>query len=270
MTVEKVSTGQGVDNVASMVQILLRKKTILANVFRDVSNFWQPGDKSISFPKSTKELTVQNLAVGQKGDDQDAVLELDKLPIDQRAHIQFVVPEFDQEVSKVEILENAINETLSAHAIYFDEKLFASLILTLNATDVTGGIVQDSIVDAITALDNLDVPDEDRRFVFGRGAYGALLKLTGFVDSSQSNLDLVRRGVIGQLYGIPVFKSSIVADGDGYLTHRDAVSFGFAKNAKTESESAIGYGVGSRRWAVDAHFGTKEMQAGNMAVRITT
>ena len=53
------NTGQ--DSIASMVQVKLRKNTILSNIFMDVSSFATEGDKSISFPYWSNSFSVQKL-----------------------------------------------------------------------------------------------------------------------------------------------------------------------------------------------------------------
>lgn len=268
MTVEKVTKGLGQDSVSSMVQEILRESSVLASVFMDVSLFAEEGDVSISFPRNTNRFSVQKLNGAQKGDDQDLVIDFDQLPLSEEAHIQWVIKKFDQKRSKVAILENAIENATGEHALSLDQDLVAQLD-GLTTTDITGGITQDNIVDAKTAANIGRIPRTNRRWVFGNGAYGSLLKIAGFVDASQSNLEIVRTGQIGVLYGDPVFESDVYPSGEGLLTHRDAVAYGFASGPEVEDQKAIEYGTGSRRWVMDQLYGTKLMNGGKLAIKVT-
>ncbi len=268
MTVERTTQGQGQDSVSGMIQAILRENSVLSAVFSDVSQFASPGDKSISFPRNTNRFQVQKLTGAQKGDDQELIIDLDKLELSEEAHIQWVIKKFDQARSKQSILENAIENATGEHAIQLDEDIIKELIPNITNANITGGITQDNIVDTITAANQARIPRSNRRWVFGNAAYGELLKIDGFVDASKSNLDIVRVGQIGTLYGVPVFESDVMEPGQGLLTHRDALAFGFGSGPAVESESVIKYGTGSRRWVMDQLYGLKTLNGGKMAVRL--
>lgn len=268
MTVENTTKGLGQDSVSSMVQEILREQSVLASVFRDVSEFAEEGDTSISFPRNTNRFKVQKLNGAQKGDDQELIIDFDKLPLDEEAHIQWVIKKFDQKRSKVAILENAIENATGEHAITLDADLVDELLAGLTTTSVTGGVTQDNIVDTITAANVARIPRTNRRWVFGNGSYGTLLKIDGFVDASKSNLEIVKTGQIGVLYNVPVFESDVYPVDEALLTHRDALVYGFGSGPEVEDQKAIEYGTGSKRWVMDQLYGVKTMNAGKMAIRL--
>ena len=267
--VEKTTQGLGQDSVSDMVQEILRESSVLAGVFWDVSEFAEEGDASISFPKNTNRFAVQKLNGAQKGDDQDLVIDFDKLDLDEEAHIQWVIKKFDQKRSKVKILENAIENATGEHAYQLDVDLVEELLAGLTTSAVTGGITQDKIVDTITAANIARIPRKNRRWVFGNAGYGTLKKIAGFVDASQSNLEIVKTGQIGELYGVPVFESDAYPSAEALLTHKDAVAYGFSAGPEVESESAISYGTGSKRWVMDQLYGCKTMNGGKLAIKLT-
>lgn len=269
MPVEQTTQGLGQDSVSSMVQEILREQSVLAGVFNDVSMFAEDGDVSISFPRNTNRFSVQKLSGSEKGDDQELVIDFDKLNLDQEAHIQWVIKKFDQKRSKVSILENAIENATGEHAISLDDDMVTELLAGLTTTPVTGGVTQDNIVDTITAANLARIPRKDRRWVFGNSSYGVLLKIDGFVDASKSNLEIVKTGQIGVLYNIPVFESDAYPVGEALLTHKNALAYGFAAGPEVESQQAIEYGTGSKRWVMDQLYGVKTMNNGAMAIKLT-
>lgn len=265
------NTGQ--DSISSMVQVKLRKQSVLSSVFADLSSFASPGDKSVSFPKWINSFAVQKLSGTQKGDDQEALFDLDKLDLDVEAHIQWAIKKFDQARAKVQILQQAIGEATLQHALGLDADLYTALngsVLVGNpAYDLSGAVAQATIVDMITAANVARIPKADRTFLFSNAEYGNLLKIDGFVDASKSNLDIVRNGQIGTLYGIPVVESDEIAAGESFLVHKSAVGYAFGANPALEDQSAIEYGTGSRRWVMDALRGHKALNGGKLVIRLS-
>ena len=275
MAVEKVTSASntGQDSISSMVQVKLRANAVLASIFTDVSNFAQTGDKSISFPRWSNSFQVQKLSGATKGDDQEALFELDKLELSEEAHIQWVIKKFDQARAKVEILQQAISEATVQHALSLDSDIYDALdgsVLTSNgAYDLSGAVSQANIVAMITAANVARIPKQNRAFIFSNAEYGVLLGIDGFVDASKSNLDIVKNGQIGTLYGIPVFESDAVDATKSYLVHKAAVCYGFGSMPSVEDEKAIAYGTGSRRWVMDQMYGQKALQAGKLVIRLS-
>jgi len=262
------NTGQ--DSIASIVQVKLRKSSILSSIFTDVTSFAMEGDKSISFPRWTNAFSVQKLSGSQKGDDQEALFDLDQLNLNQEAHIQWVIKKFDQARAKVQILQQAIGEATVQHGLGLDADIYAAFDASIDSGNVLtpAALSQSTIVDMITAANVARIPKMDRSFIFSNAEYGNLLKIDGFVDASKSNLDIVRNGQIGTLYGIPVFESDEVAAGNSYLVHKAALCYGFGSMPSVEDQKAIEYGTGSRRWVMDQLYGVKALNSGLLAIKL--
>lgn len=261
------NTGQ--DSISDLVQMRLRKNSVLSSVFEDLSGFATPGDKSVSFPRWSNEFNVQKLSGAQKGDDQEALFDLDKLELNQERHIQWAIKKFDQARAKVRILDQAIAEATQQHAIDFDQDMYDKIVADmLAANKLAGTLDQAKVVDMITTLNKLRVPRDGRTFIFGNDAYGTLLKIDGFVDASKSNLDIVRNGQIGTLYGIPVVESDVVGAGVSLLVHRMALGYAFGAQPELEDEKAIEFGTGSRRFVMDMLTGEKVLQGGRLIVSV--
>jgi hypothetical protein len=272
--IQATSAGPGRDEIASMVQTLLIEQAIVAQAFSNKSAFAAPGDKSVSFPKYDNNFDVQKLSGSQKGDDQEIVISLDQLDLDIEAHVQWVIKKFDQLRSRVSVLETSVRNATASHARQLDRDILNELIPNITLTDVTGGVIQDNIPNMMTTLNNAFVPQENRTFIFGNASYGDLLKIDGFIDASKSNLDIVRNGQIGTLYGIPVLRSDVLDTVDGgatlgLLVHMESLAYAFGANPAIEDEKVISLGTGSRRWVMDALRGQKTLQNGQLAVRLT-
>lgn len=265
MAVEKVTSASntGQDSISSMVQVKLRQNSILSSIFQDVSNFASPGDTSISFPRRDNSFSVQKLSGAQKGDDQESTFALDQLNLDQEAHIQWVIKKFDQARAKVEILQESIDEATIQHSISLDADIYAQLDTEISgARDISGAVTQANIVDMILQANIARIPKMNRAFIFSNAEFATLLNIDGFVDASKSNMDIVKNGQIGTLYGIPVFESDSVAAANSYLVHRNAVAYGFGSMPSLEDQKAIEYGTGSRRWVMDQLYGVKRLEPG--------
>lgn len=269
MASELLSKGPGQDTIANLVQVRLRKMSNLSSALFDVSSFADGGDTSISFPRWANKFEVQKLTGSQKGDDQEAIFELDKLELTEEAHIQWAIKKFDQARSKVQILQQSISEATTAHGNQFNEDLYNVLKNGIHADNkVSGSLDQAVVVDMIVKANEARVPRQDRTFAFGNDAYGTLLKIEGFVDASKSNLEIVRTGQIGTLYGIPVIEDDALDTGVGLLMHRQAAAYGFGALPAIEDQKAIEYGTGSRRWVMDQLYGQKIMNEGKLVVSI--
>lgn len=273
MSVEKAhnaSATTGRDNIAAIVQVMLRKNAVIAPLFWNVSEFAEEGDRSISFPLAENNFVVQKLGVGvTEGDDQEIVYGLDKLELDEEAHIQWVVKKFDQLKARVPVLRTAITNATQSHSVQLDEDIVAELVTGITTTPITTGITQANIVAANVALNDLSVPKMDRFWIAGNGAYGTLQSIAGFIDASKSNLDIVRTGQIGTLYGKPVIESDVFERDTIGLFHKEALAYGFAALPELEDEKAIKYGTGSRRWVMDQNYGQKILNGGKLGILVS-
>jgi hypothetical protein len=271
MSAENLSSASntGQNTIADLVQVRLRAMSNLSSVFFDVTSFAVGGDTTISFPRWTNNFSVQKLSGAQKGDDQEALFDLDTLPLSEEAHIQWAIKKFDQARAKVQILQQAIAEATTAHSNQLNDDIYAELVSDIHATNkLAGSLDQAKVVDMITQANIIRMPKTDRTFLFGNSAYGTLLKIDGFVDASKSNLEIVRTGQIGTLYGIPVVEDDSVAAGVSLLVHRQALAYGFGALPAIEDQKAIEYGTGSRRWVLDQMYGLKSLNSGKLVVSV--
>jgi hypothetical protein len=67
-------------------------------------------------------------------------------------------------------------------------------------------------VDAVTLLDRMDVPQADRFACVPASIYGQMLKIDQFIDYQKRGLvDLIKKGIVGEILGIQIYKRSRLA-----------------------------------------------------------
>lgn len=82
-------------------------------------------------------------------------------------------------------------------------------------TALTKTTVYDAIVDAGVALDDANVPQVGRYLIVSPEVHGLLLKdTTNFIRQGDLSQELIMRGVIGQIAGFDVYKSSVLMKGN--------------------------------------------------------
>ena len=95
--------------VAAMVQRELKAQAIVASSVMDVSQFAEPGSKTIKFPKATS-FNVEKKLSGSAASAQALTYTTDDLPLDQHAVIQWIIEKRASLQSRVNLEMEAINE----------------------------------------------------------------------------------------------------------------------------------------------------------------
>ena len=137
------------------------------------------------------------------------------------------------------------------------------------ATDYTGNSTNASdITDAgirkmILALDNADVPMDNRSLILPPVAANDLLAINRFTEQQFiGSGDAIKTGKIGQIYGVDVFVSSncpaVGTDRVGGLFHRDAIVFAEQVGVRTQTQYKQEY-LGDL-FTADTIYGTGELR----------
>ena len=106
-----------------------------------------------------------------------------------------------------------------------------------NATDITDAGIRKMIL----ALDNADVPMDNRSLILPPVAANDLLAINRFTEQQFiGSGDAIKTGKIGQIYGVDVFVSSncptVGTDRVGSLFHRDAIVFAEQVGVRTQTQ----------------------------------
>ena len=120
----------------------------------------------------------------------------------------------------------------------------------------------DVILDSIETLDLLDVPEEDRVFVFRADVKRDLLDLAAYVSADYVGGRPVETGKIGALYGVSTYMSNNLVkstnDTNNMLFHKTALALAMAQAPRVQMD----YSLKDLGWltVVDAVYGVKEMR----------
>ena len=106
-----------------------------------------------------------------------------------------------------------------------------------NASDITDAGIRKMIL----ALDNADVPMDNRSLILPPVAANDLLAINRFTEQQFiGSGDAIKTGKIGQIYGVDVFVSSncpaVGTDRVGGLFHRDAIVFAEQVGVRTQTQ----------------------------------
>jgi len=128
-----------------------------------------------------------------------------------------------------------------------------------NATDITDAGIRKMIL----ALDNADVPMDNRSLILPPVAANDLLAINRFTEQQFiGNGDAIATGKIGQIYGVDVFVSSncptVGTDRVGGLFHRDAIVFAEQVGVRTQTQYKQEY-LGDL-FTADTIYGTGELR----------
>lgn len=122
-----------------------------------------------------------------------------------------------------------------------------------NQQTAVAALTFNGIVDATTLLDAANVPQTDRALIVDAAGLGDLRKLTQFTNWSDTGRAGVREdpmGIVGEIYGAPVYLSNAVANGTtnvinsstnhkNMLVHKSAFALAIQKQPDVESDRDI-------------------------------
>jgi len=122
------------------------------------------------------------------------------------------------------------------------------------------------ILESIVILDNADVPDSERAFIFKPTLKAHLLLAYDKFYSAAIRGDKVNpvpKGVLMELYGIPLYiTTNVYSSGDNdsnVLLHKEAISLAINLNAKVEKGRIIQYLADA--YVAQALYGTRVMRS---------
>lgn len=257
--------------IAAAVQRELKELSYLASQFLDVSNFAGKGMKSISFPKLTS-FTVEERASGTVGTIQDLSTSVDKLDLDKRAYISWLVDSNDEIQSTIDFQSEAAVRASAAHARFVDDTMIDEL-LNVASLSVNGAIPADITRDDVLAMrkylmeNNANMANVS--LIIPPSQEEAMLKIAEFTRADIYGSSNIPNGVIGRVYGVPVLihNSSALDDAvNGYqqaiMAEKEGLAIGFQRRPGFDEQKKIEYGTGAMLQAVDQLFGTKGLQLG--------
>lgn len=143
--------------------------------------------------------------------------------------------------SQVNLAQKAQREGGYAIALKIDATI-GTLFKDLNDGTVKGAdgaaITDDVLIDSVERLDENDVPETDRAFVFDPSAKADMLKIDKFVRTDYVREGVVPTGKFGSIYGSPLFITNnlgtTTTGAYGVLIHKDALAVIVQMNMKVD------------------------------------
>ena len=256
------------DLIAEIVQRELQAEAKLMPTWTDVSRFAVKGAQSISFPK-LDSFSVINRASGVAGDAAALTASVDKLDLDQRAYVAWLVDCNDEVQTTIDAQLEFARRAATAHGRNFDQVGIAELEAAGVATTTIGDISKDVILEMREGLCSRNADLNRLWLAVGCDSESLLLKEADFVRADAYGSSSIPTGVIGRLYGVNVVVSNLIGASTYYMYEQGSVAFGFQKGPNMSEQMANEYGSQSKRFAMDQLFGMQALQLGQAGVGAT-
>lgn len=250
-----------------LVQRQLIAQSKLVGTVRDVSSFAEDGLEEIKFPKAGGFSVVKKTS-GVPITAEALTYTSDILALDQHAVIQWSVEKKALKQSPVAILEDALGRASRAHAKQVDVDIHAELEASgtlLTTDDNDGALSRAEIVSMIVALDDNEVPEDDRFLAINPEQKGDIMNISDFLDASKFGSDrIVQKGEIGEIFGVRVISTTVVTAKKPKMYHREAAAIGFQMNPEYAEESDLPNLA--RLYSIDQLYGVKGLLDSNACV----
>ena len=272
--ITEVSDIQANDLLVAIAQKALIENSVIAGSLWNVSNFAQPGLKSISFPKRNTGFEVKKKVANVATTGETIVWDADQLNLDQLAYIRFAITNQAKKQSVLNLESEAIEEAGAAHAEDLDIFLYGLLYANAaDSTSFTGNvnttIALADIVDARQYLKSTKVkPFKDNIFLAVNSEEEAdMLKIDNYIDASKyGSNEAILNGEIGKVHGVKILVSESVDSEKAIMYHRDALAWGLqsAPDLITAPDlDNIGTG-----YVISQLYGAKVMRSGLFASKV--
>lgn len=244
--------------IAAVVQRELIETSVIAPRCYDVSQYCEPGAKSIEFPKAG-HFTVTNRTEGSAGDASVVTYATDLMNLSFNAYLAWIVDYKSKVQSKINVQLDLAARAARAHANYLDVQILAQLEAAGDAT-ATAGAVSYAIMTEMMATFLQRVGDKGQgTWLFGTNSWSTLINIDEFKRADIYGSSAIPTGVVGTIFGVPVVVSNKVATNSYYLFDKEAIAYGFQAGPSYSEQGANQYGSQAVRAVLDQIFGVKAM-----------
>jgi hypothetical protein len=248
--------------IASMVQKELAFKAKLIPFITDVSAMAVPGAKTINFPKLSS-FSVVNRAEGVAGAASALTGTVDSLNLNFNAYVAYIIDAYTLAQSNIQPQLEFAKFAAAAQARYVDTQIIATLGSVASSFINVGADVDVTYANLVNMLKAIELADGDPSqctWIISPTQKAALFNIAEIKNWNQFGQATMPTGVIGNILGMPVVVHNGLATKQAFLVEKSGVAIGFQKNASYGEQSAIDYGVGSKKAAIDQLFGIAGMQ----------
>lgn len=231
------------------------KNLVLKPFFDDYSSLVQGAGDVLHIP------TMQEVASADKNANTGVVYSVNTetdidLAIDQHKYAAKLFEDIAMIQSNEQLFDKYAQSMAYALAKAVDTKIEA-LLQTLGTTQTLAADNSMSNADVETAIGTLlsnDIPKEECAFFVNPLIYADLLNSKAFVTNNSgagvgfgNDNPVMNSGEVGQLFGIPVFTSSLIPTTTstgieaGYLVHKSAIAVAVQQDIRVQSEYSVDY-----------------------------
>lgn len=258
------------DLIAAMVQRELIDEAVLAPGVMDVSQFAEPGAKSIEFPKAGS-FTVQKKQEDEEAQAQTVTYATDSLPLDQEAVVQWVLPKRSSLQSRPNLVADTVGRAARAHARQVDVDLRDAMIAgAANTVTLSGSFGREEITEMRKNIRADKFPMRDLTLAISEDFEEAMLNVSDFINAdAYGSSQPIQEGEIGKVFGVKVVVSTLLTAAAGaraLMWHKESIALGFQSGPDFDSDKDL-KNLGTR-YSLDQLYGYKVLQAGAGMVKI--
>ena len=225
------------DLFSKNVIVAVKNKLVVVPI---VNHAYEPelqlGD-DIAIPR-TQTVTATEVTIGTEGVIKDPFTTAESLSIDNYYEAPIVIDYMSRRQSQVDMVAYAVDESAYAIAKQMDTSLCALFdALSSGSGYGTDGaaITDDVLIDAVEELDEANVPEENRYWVFDPSCKADLLTIDKFVRIDYMAGDTILTGQFRKdVYGAPILITNNLAVNStgnfGAYLHRDALAIVIQEN----------------------------------------
>jgi hypothetical protein len=248
------------DLITALVQKELISEGVLAPTVMDVSRFAAKGLQSISFPKAGS-FTVENRSTGVAATNQNLTFAADKLSLNYRATVAWLIDSMDELQSSVEVSSEYAMRAARAHAVYIEQKIIAELeTVHQPIAGATGDISDDAILQMRKTLLNQKANRKRLNLAISPDQEAIMLGIDKFVSMQQYGKAIIPDGALGSIYGVPVFISTELTSQQFFMYDSEGLAIGFQRGPQMDERKAPEYGAGATLNVLDQLFGVKGLE----------
>ena len=249
------------DLIAARVQRELAFQAKLVPTIMDVSEFAEPGLKTIEFPKLSS-FSVTKRVEGAAGDATTLTATTDTLALDQNAYIAWIIDATSKIQSRISSQVEFAGRAAAAHGRQVDLDIIAALEAGAGSDLANGGadITKADVLAMLEFVEGNDANMDDVIFVVSNSQKYALLDIDEFSRNDVFGSPVIRTGIIGQVYGVPVLMHNGMASGRAMVYEKSSCAIGFQKAPTFDEQKANEFGAGAMRSVLDQLYGIEVMQ----------
>ncbi len=244
--------------IAAVVQKELIEGAVVAPRCYDVTQYCEPGAKSIEFPKAG-HMTVINRTEGSAGDASVVTYATDKMDLSFNAYLAWIVDYKSKVQSKVNVQVDLAARAARAHSKYLDTQIIAELETAGDATATAGAVTYAIAVEMMATFMNRVGDSSQGSWLFGPTSWSALINIDEFKRADIYGSSAIPSGTVGTIFGVPVVISQKVSGNAYYLFDKSAIAYGLQAGPSYSEQGANEYGSQAKRAVLDQIFGVKAL-----------